>query len=228
MSAFRGPQAWRSRWRRKPLARWRRNPLWRWRRNQLRRRSDVLEAWVLLSAWTVTVLCGVLTGLAAAHSVEQGLARERAEWRPVRALVAEDAPESSAAASSGADRVWAKVRWTTANGSTHSGQARVAAGSATGTPVTVWTDRDGLLVTKPVPPPRRRCAASRSAFSWGSARRPGRSWAGGWSGDVWSGGGWSGGTRTGHGSGRCGGVRRAESGSGVFARVGCPSWISWS
>ncbi|BAC69222.1 putative secreted protein [Streptomyces avermitilis MA-4680 = NBRC 14893] len=152
MSAFRGPQAWRSRWRRKPLARWRRNPLWRWRRNQLRRRSDVLEAWVLFSAWTVTVLCGVLTGLAAAHSVEQGLARERAEWRPVRALVAEDAPESSAAASSGADRVWAKVRWTTANGSTHSGQARVAAGSATGTPVTVWTDRDGLLVTKPVPP----------------------------------------------------------------------------
>ncbi|MYS97143.1 hypothetical protein GTY58_08080 [Streptomyces sp. SID5469] len=134
------------------MARWRRNPLWRWRRNQLRRRSDVLEAWVLFSAWTVTVLCGVLTGLAAAHSVEQGLARERAEWRPVRALVAEDAPESSAAASSGADRVWAKVRWTTANGSTHSGQARVAAGSATGTPVTVWTDRDGLLVTKPVPP----------------------------------------------------------------------------
>ncbi|MEU1452382.1 Rv1733c family protein [Streptomyces avermitilis] len=156
MTAFRGPQAWMSRWRRNPLARWRRNPLWRWRRNPLRRRSDVLEAWVMLAAWTVTVLCGVLTGLAAAHSVEQGLARERAEWHPVRALVAEDAPEPSAAASSGADRAWAKVRWTTANGSTHSGQARVAAGSTTGTPVTVWTDRDGLLVTKPVPPSEAR------------------------------------------------------------------------
>ncbi|MET7853439.1 hypothetical protein ABZT48_35735 [Streptomyces avermitilis] len=143
MTAFRGPQAW--------MSRWRRDPLWRWRRNPLRRRSDVLEAWVLLSAWTVTVLCGVLTGLAAAHSVERGLARERAEWRPVRALVAENAPESSAGASS-PDRVWAKVHWTAANGSTHSGQARVAAGSATGTPVTVWTDRDGLLVTKPVSP----------------------------------------------------------------------------
>ncbi|WP_436800754.1 Rv1733c family protein [Streptomyces avermitilis] len=151
MTAFRGPQAWMSRWRRNSLARWRRDPLWRWRRNPLRRRSDVLEAWVLLSAWTVTVLCGVLTGLAAAHSVERGLARERAEWRPVRALVAGNAPESSAGASS-PDRVWAKVHWTAANGSTHSGQARVAAGSATGTPVTVWTDRDGLLVTKPVSP----------------------------------------------------------------------------
>ncbi|WP_449343592.1 Rv1733c family protein [Streptomyces yaanensis] len=130
MTAFRGPRVW----------------LWRWRRNPLRRRSDALEAWIVLAVWAVTVAGGVLAGLAATHSVERGLARERAEWRPVVALLAEDA----AATASGAERVWVKVRWTGTDGSSHAGQARVAAGSRTGTAVTVWTDREGLLVTQPV------------------------------------------------------------------------------
>ncbi|MEU2879366.1 hypothetical protein ABZ651_24505, partial [Streptomyces sp. NPDC007070] len=29
---------------------------WRWRRNPLRRTSDVVEAWLLLVAWTLAVL----------------------------------------------------------------------------------------------------------------------------------------------------------------------------
>ncbi|MGW2553307.1 Rv1733c family protein [Streptomyces sp. NPDC001635] len=128
MTAFRGPGVW-----------W-----WRWRRNPLRRRSDALEAWIVLTVWAATVTGGVLAGTAAAHTVERGLARERAERRPVVALLAEDAPRAA-----GAGPVWADVRWKGEDGAFHLGQARVAAGTPTGTAVTVWSDRDGFLVTQP-------------------------------------------------------------------------------
>jgi hypothetical protein len=133
MTAFRGPRVW----------------LWRWRRNPLKRRSDALEAWIVLAVWSVTVVGGVSTGLAAAHSVDRGLAVERTEWRAVVALLTEDAPKATAATAAGGEQVWAKVSWTAMDGSSHTGQARVAAHSPKGTSVTVWTDRDGSLVTRP-------------------------------------------------------------------------------
>jgi hypothetical protein len=133
MTAFRGPGVW----------------LWRWRRNPLRRRSDALEAWIVLAVWAVTVVGGVLTGLAAADSVERGLALERAEWHPVVALLTHDAPKVTAATAAGGEQVWAQVRWTAADGTSRTGQARVAVRSARGSAVTVWTDHDGSLVTQP-------------------------------------------------------------------------------
>ncbi|MER7186016.1 hypothetical protein ABT404_42270, partial [Streptomyces hyaluromycini] len=134
LKAFRGPKVW----------------LWRWRRNPLKRRADTMEAWVLLGAWLLTLLAGVLAGLAAARSVEDGLARERVEWHPVVAHVMERAPGSAGPESDSSDgeRVWARVGWTVADGSAHTGQARVPAGSKAGTPVTVWTDPQGHLVTR--------------------------------------------------------------------------------
>ncbi|MDQ0785597.1 hypothetical protein QFZ64_001094 [Streptomyces sp. B3I8] len=131
--------------------------LWRWRRNPLRRRSDSVEAWVVLIAWTVTVAGGVLAGLAATHTVARTLARERAEWRPAVARLLENAPASAA---DGA-RVWARARWTAPDGSVRTGQARVQVGSARGTPVPVWTDTAGLLVGKP---PSAATAATRAAL----------------------------------------------------------------
>ncbi|MEU1038553.1 hypothetical protein ACFYP4_16845 [Streptomyces sp. NPDC005551] len=153
MTAFRGSKVW----------------LWRWRRNSLRRPCDVLEAWVLLIAWTLTVLCGMFTGLATARSVESGLARERVEWRPVTATVTQDAPRlRSAATSYGADRVWGRVRWTAPDGAAHTGQARVESGSAAGTAVTVWTDRAGRLVAQPVSASQARLRASMVGFLVGA------------------------------------------------------------
>jgi hypothetical protein len=143
MRAFRGPKVW----------------LWRWRSNSLRRRSDALEAWIVLVAWVLTVVGGVLSGLMATQSVEEGLARERAEWHSVLALLTEDVPRSTASAA-GADMVWAKVHWAAADGSPRAGQARVPGGSAEGTPVTVWTDRDGQLVTRPATVSQARLRAS--------------------------------------------------------------------
>ncbi|GGZ44280.1 Rv1733c family protein [Streptomyces bluensis] len=133
MVAFRGPRVW----------------LWRWRRNPLRRRSDRIEAWVVLAAWAFTVLGGVITGLLATRAVEHNLDRQRVEWRPVVAQLTEDAPGAVASSAPGTARVWAEVRWTARDGSAHTGQTRVAPASAVGTPVTVWTDTDGRMVTEP-------------------------------------------------------------------------------
>ncbi|MFJ8109310.1 hypothetical protein [Streptomyces sp. NPDC096132] len=144
--AFRGPKVW----------------LWRWRRNPLKRRADTVEAWVVLGAWMLTVLVGVLAGWGAAGSVEHGLARERVEWRPLVARLTEPAPGKAAgqSGSSSADQVWAKVGWTGPDGSAHTGQVRVATGSPSGTPVTVWTDRRGRLVTEPATPAQARLRAT--------------------------------------------------------------------
>ncbi|NGO06239.1 hypothetical protein G5C60_00710 [Streptomyces sp. HC44] len=132
MAAFRGPRVW----------------LWRWRRNPLRRRSDELEAWIVLATWALTLATALLTGFATAHAVKDSLAQQRAEWHPVLALTSENTPAPTTTTSS-TERVWAEVRWTAGDGSAHTGQARVAPGSTAGTPVMVWTDRDGRLVTKP-------------------------------------------------------------------------------
>ncbi|MEW2809066.1 hypothetical protein AB0929_18490 [Streptomyces massasporeus] len=144
--ALRGPRVW----------------LWRWRRNPLKRRADRVEAWVVLGVWLLTVFVGVLAGTAVSRSVEDGLARERAEWRPLVARLAERAPGTSAgnAHVSRAEQVWATARWTAADGSEHSGQLRVPAGSAAGAPVTVWTDPEGRQVTRPVTEPQARVRAS--------------------------------------------------------------------
>lgn len=127
--AFRGSKVW----------------LWRWRRNPLRRRADKVEAWVVLGAWLLTALAGVVAGLATSRSVEGTLARERVEWRQVEARLVAKAPGTFAGqtGTASSDQVWAKVRWAAPDGSSHTGQVRVRPGSVAGTPVAVWTDRGG-------------------------------------------------------------------------------------
>ncbi|MFS8199769.1 hypothetical protein ACLVWQ_13915 [Streptomyces sp. CWNU-52B] len=129
MAAVRGPRAL----------------LWRWWPNPLLRRSDRFEAWIVLAMWVLSLLAGTLTGLWATRSVEENFARERLEWRPVVALLTEHAPGTAA----GSEQVWAEVRWSAADRSVHQGQTRVEPGSEPGTPVTVWTDLQGRLVTRP-------------------------------------------------------------------------------
>ncbi|WP_328557045.1 Rv1733c family protein [Streptomyces sp. NBC_00358] len=132
MAAFRGPKVW----------------LWRWRRNPLRRRSDVLEAWIMLAAWALTVLGGAVTGLVTIRSVEHGLAQQRAQWHAVPARLAEEVPDTRAT-ESGGRFVWTKVRWSAPDGTPRSGQVRVYAGTSADTPVLVWTDPRGHLVNRP-------------------------------------------------------------------------------
>lgn len=99
----------------------------------------------MLAVGLLALLAGTIAGLGATRSVEQNLARERVEWRPVTALLTERAPGTA----SGSEQVWAEVRWSTPDGSAHKGQTRVEPGTAAGDPVTVWTDLQGRLVTRP-------------------------------------------------------------------------------
>ncbi|WP_225833314.1 hypothetical protein [Streptomyces sp. NK08204] len=146
MKAFRGPKV----------------RLWRWRRNPLKRRADVLEAWVVVGVWLLTVLTGVLCGLAADRSLEHTLARQRATSRPAVARLVAPVPGAPRVQSEvvPGDRIWAKVRWSAADGSTRTGEVRVEPGSPAGTRIIVWTDPKGHLVSRPVD-------ASESAFRAG-------------------------------------------------------------
>ncbi|MER5435245.1 hypothetical protein [Streptomyces sp. NPDC002588] len=123
---------------------------WRWRHNPLRRHSDVVEARIVLAAWTLALLGGTLAGQAAAAEVDQNLAARRAAVHTVAVVLAEDAskiPPTTTGFDDG--KVWAKVRWTTADGVTHTARTRVEPDATAGTRVTAWADKTGDLVPGP-------------------------------------------------------------------------------
>ncbi|MFD1659268.1 hypothetical protein ACFSL4_13910 [Streptomyces caeni] len=123
--------------------------LWRWRRNSLRRRSDRVEAWIVLVTWFFVLLAGAFAGQAAAGAVQDGLDARRAQSSPVRAVLAEDAAKRPQTTPYADGAVWAQVRWTAADGSARTGLAKVGADSKAGSTTTVWTDRTGELVPRP-------------------------------------------------------------------------------
>ncbi len=120
--------------------------LWRWRGNPLRRRDDIVEAWIVLAVWTVIAVGGTLAGLVTAHAADQVFARQRAERHAVRAVLIVDVPD---AATSTTERALGKVRWTTADGTTHTNTTLVPAGKKAGARVTVWLDGRGEPATEP-------------------------------------------------------------------------------
>jgi len=125
-------------------------PLWRWRHNPLKRRSDRVEAWIVLAGWTLALAAGLLAGTAAGTQVQHGLTARRAQVRPVAAVLTRDAPRTPVMTIHGGDpdTVWASLRWTGTDGRAHIGCTRVEPGKAAGARVTVWTD-GGRLVTRP-------------------------------------------------------------------------------
>ncbi|MFJ4600615.1 Rv1733c family protein [Streptomyces griseoluteus] len=145
MEVFRDPRRW----------------LWRWRRNPLRRRADVVEGWVLVGAWLLTLLAGTVAGFMAARTVERDLAQERAATRPMVAYVVAHAPGPSGARGPTGERVWTEVRWTAPDGALRTGQVRVTPGAAAGAPVVIWTDDHGRLANRPATPTE---ATVRAAF----------------------------------------------------------------
>ncbi len=129
----------------------RRVRLWRWRSNPLRRRSDLVEAWLLLATLVLALLGGLFAGLAAAGAVGTALDDRRERSRPVQAVLVENARDAAPAPVSedGDGGVWAKVRWTAPDGTARTGRAEVEPGSRAGTDVTVWNDDSGRLVSAP-------------------------------------------------------------------------------
>ncbi|RPF30910.1 hypothetical protein [Streptomyces sp. TLI_185] len=108
----------------------------------------------MLAARTLAVLGGLLAALATQGAVQDDLAARRADVHSVSAELTEDAPRIPPVSTYGYgdDKVWAKVRWVAADGSTHTGTTRVEPGTAMGTRVTGWTDHSGRLVLEPASP----------------------------------------------------------------------------
>jgi hypothetical protein len=153
------PPDWQPEQRRRP---W----LWRWRRNALRRREDLIEAWIILVLWIVVAVGGVFAGVLAGRATDDSLSRQRAERYSVSAVLTEDAPWSSAMAGGDGNHVRAQVRWVGPDGVTHTGRTLVDAGHQAGYKLKVWTDQHGRLA--PAPPGTTE-AALQSALMGGSA-----------------------------------------------------------
>ena len=126
---------------------------WRWRRNPLKRRSDVVEAWLLLGAWVLAVGGGLAAGLASADAGVRSFDRLRAERHAVQAVQAvltRDVTKGDAAGLAvDDDLVWAAVRWHAQDGTAHAGRAKAPFEARAGDRVTVWTDDRGGLVSAP-------------------------------------------------------------------------------
>ncbi|MFI6544228.1 hypothetical protein ACIBO9_13430 [Streptomyces prunicolor] len=122
---------------------------WRLRPNPLRRRSYLIEAWLLIAAWTLAVLAAVGTGAWTALAVERHVDALRAERHPVSAVLVEDAVRT-VGTSDGSDNYRATVRWTAADGTSRTGLAHVGSHSKAGSTTQVWLDSRGRLVPTPM------------------------------------------------------------------------------
>ncbi|WP_210588668.1 hypothetical protein [Streptomyces sp. GESEQ-35] len=130
--------------------------MWRWRRNPLRRRIDVVEAWLVLCAWILAGVCAVPAGLAIRAVMQHDLDQQRAERQEVTAVLVEDAGDKPTASEADGDLVWAEARWTAPDGQPRTGLTKVRPDSPAGSRVPVWTDRSGIMVAQPVSPGEAR------------------------------------------------------------------------
>ncbi|MEU6255809.1 hypothetical protein [Streptomyces sp. NPDC047043] len=128
---------------------------WRWRSNPLRRHSDVVEAWIVLLAWTAATVLAVLAGVVGAQGAQRAVEHDRAGRLPVSAVLVKTVPGSGRDVVTGIryDRVLATVRWTDRSdgkATVRTGTIDVKPTAKPGSTVPAWTDGHGRLVSAPV------------------------------------------------------------------------------
>lgn len=131
--------------------------LWRWRANPLRRRDDMLEAWLVLALWALVAVGGTLAGVLTARAADDAFIRQRAERTPVTAVLLTDTPPAEAQSY----RAFAQVRWAGRDGSARTARTLVDGGLRAGSTTVLWTDTQGNLTTRP---PSRTDAAVEAGF----------------------------------------------------------------
>ncbi|MGW2620811.1 Rv1733c family protein [Streptomyces sp. NPDC001500] len=145
----------------------RKNRLWRWRSNPLRRRDDIVEAWIVLAVWVVFAVGGAVAALVTAHAADEVFARQRTERRSVRAVLLNDVPLGGPAIGGVSDRRTATVRWSVSDGSAQDGRTLVETGLKAGSRVTVWLDGRGRLTS--APPSSAKAAIESGCLGLGAA-----------------------------------------------------------
>jgi hypothetical protein len=121
--------------------------------NPLRRRSDLIEAWLVPAVIAVFLALGPLAGWGAATWVHHDITAARhaqRSWHSVHAVLL-SATAGPLMSDNGANSwtVWAPARWTV-GGQPHVGQVPAAAGSREGSSTPVWVDRTGNVRVPPL------------------------------------------------------------------------------
>ncbi|MEU9286561.1 hypothetical protein AB0D57_18035 [Streptomyces sp. NPDC048275] len=116
----------------------------------MRRHDDLVEAWIILVVWTVIALGGTLVGVMAAQAADESFRQLRNERRAVPAVLLDDTARMAPTAEGAIhDQVSAMARWTTSDGSTHTGRALVDSGHRAGAKVVIWLNSEGRPTTEP-------------------------------------------------------------------------------
>ena len=120
--------------------------------NPLRRRSDLIAAWLLPGVLAAFLVLGPLMVGAAAMWVHAGSTAARQaqrSWHRVPAVLLRAAPgPAKSAAATGTWTVWTPARWT-AGGRAQGGLIPAPAGTSAGRTVPVWLDRAGQVRLPP-------------------------------------------------------------------------------
>jgi hypothetical protein len=123
--------------------------------NPLRRRSDIIEAWLVPAAVVAfLMLAPLVAGLAAmgVRADNAGVQRVQQSWHHGQAVLLKAAPGPASSDHGGNTWTeWAPARWT-ADGQQHTGEIPVPAGSTEGSRQTVWLDRAGHVMLPPMNP----------------------------------------------------------------------------
>jgi hypothetical protein len=123
--------------------------------NPLRRRSDLVEAWLLPAAIAAFLVLGPIVAVvtvAWVHADEAAARHAELSWHRVEAVLlqAVPGPEMSGDGTNG----WLSstpARWTV-SGRRYRGDVQAAAGSRAGSGVPVWLDRAGTVQAPPLTP----------------------------------------------------------------------------
>lgn len=131
----------------------------RWRHNPLRRRTDLVEAWVALGALLLMLLAvpaiGWIAGSATGDAFRRTIQAQHEDRHRTQAVVVRQAtstrvaydPEGAAPRESGRPVV---AKWTAPDGSRHTELVRSAPATLrAGDIFPVWTDADGRLAKRP-------------------------------------------------------------------------------
>ncbi|MFF9454168.1 Rv1733c family protein [Streptomyces flaveolus] len=130
--------------------------LWRWRRNPLRRRTDRMQAWIvlgLLLAAPAAALAAMFTvGDAAYRHYRDTAAHQERTRDHVPAVLVRDAPRHPEPGSDEArkTRYPVEVRFTAPDAGTRTGKADVEPGLPAGSTVLVWVDTAGGITDPPL------------------------------------------------------------------------------
>ncbi|MFF3937133.1 Rv1733c family protein [Streptomyces phaeofaciens] len=134
--------------------------IWRWRHNPLRRTTDLVEAWVALSALLLILLVapvvGSVVGAVAQDALQRSVHEQHRSRHVVTATVVKKVDgsplEADPEATSGRDaRSRVVADWTAPDGTAR--QGRVLASLKTphrGDRFEIWTDAHGTLVARPL------------------------------------------------------------------------------